>query len=75
MSGGYTKNPNDRDFFSDENINQLFDAEGEDAVYADWMPGVGESAAQLAGVEGRPVGDESTLPWLHGNTVDRGRNS
>jgi hypothetical protein len=70
----YIKNPNHRDFFSDENMERMFAEEGEEAVYADWMPGVGESPATISQVMGRPPGDDSTLPWMHGGRVDTGRN-
>lgn len=65
-------NPNKRSFFSDANWDAMFEEAGEPAVYADWMPGIGEGAA-AANLEGRPIGDNSILPWMTGDRLDSGR--
>jgi hypothetical protein len=50
-------NINDRNFFSDENINEI----AVDAEYADWAPGPNESPGAVS--KPRPAGDSSQLHY------------
>ncbi len=56
--------PNDRDFFSDENMLAL----AVDADYADYAPANGETNVRADGsiIPGRPAGDNSALPFGDG---------
>lgn len=67
------RNPNKPHFFSDENFEMLFAEDGEEAVYADWMPGIGEHPSVVAQIQPRPPGDESTLHWINSSVRDTGR--
>lgn len=68
-------NPNDKNFFSDENFasfdtvenQQVVDNDGNvvtpvtTAQYADWGPGPNEDESRVS--RGRPIGDTSTLTF------------
>lgn len=61
MTGPYYNVNDRRNFFSDEHFNSI----GEDAEYADWMPGPNEDINTVPErSRERPIGDYSSLPFM-----------